>query len=139
MNIRQPIQNSMMPGKWVKTSCKMCLFTCNMRVLVSETGVVLKIEGDKSSPQVAAQARTVADARVDRGMKVVAVEPRPNRHPFFSFGAGDRNDPPLCHPAKTSYPPRQMSVVLKLHHHELASSICLAHLTNNEIEFSDPH
>jgi anaerobic selenocysteine-containing dehydrogenase len=50
MNIRQPVQNSMKPGKWVKTSCKMCLFTCNMRVLVSESGVVLKVEGDPSSP-----------------------------------------------------------------------------------------
>ena len=45
----QPVQNSMKPGKWVNTSCKMCLFTCNMRVLVSEAGVVLKIEGNPSS------------------------------------------------------------------------------------------
>ena len=51
MNIRQSeVQNSMKPGKWVKTSCKMCLFTCNMRVLVSDAGVVLKIEGDETSP-----------------------------------------------------------------------------------------
>ena len=49
MNIRQPVQNSMKPGRWVKTSCKMCLFTCNVRVLVSDAGVVLKIEGNPDS------------------------------------------------------------------------------------------
>ena len=49
MSLHAPVQNSMKPGKWVNTSCKMCLFTCNMRVLVSEQGVVLKIEGNPTS------------------------------------------------------------------------------------------
>ncbi len=49
MTVHQPVQNSMKPGKWVKTSCKMCLFACNVRVLVSDDGVVLKIEGNPDS------------------------------------------------------------------------------------------
>ena len=49
MGLQRPVQNSMKPGKWVNTSCKMCLFTCNMRVLVSEDGVVIKVEGNPSS------------------------------------------------------------------------------------------
>ncbi|MDP6175496.1 MAG: molybdopterin-dependent oxidoreductase, partial [Rhodospirillales bacterium] len=49
MNIQSPVQNSMKPGKWIKTSCKMCLFTCNMRILVSDDGVFLKVEGEPSS------------------------------------------------------------------------------------------
>jgi len=50
MGTGQPVQNSMKPGKWWKTSCKMCLFNCNMRVLVSDDGVIIKVEGDPSSP-----------------------------------------------------------------------------------------
>jgi len=46
----QPVQNSMKRGKWLNTSCKMCLFCCNIRVLVSDDGVLLKVEGDPSSP-----------------------------------------------------------------------------------------
>jgi anaerobic selenocysteine-containing dehydrogenase len=49
MKTERPVQNSMKPGKWVNTSCKMCLFTCNMRALVSGDGVVLKVEGNPSS------------------------------------------------------------------------------------------
>jgi anaerobic selenocysteine-containing dehydrogenase len=50
MNIHQPVQNSLKSGKWLNTSCKMCLFCCNTRVLVSDEGVVLKIEGNPTSP-----------------------------------------------------------------------------------------
>src|SRR5450830_611904 len=49
MRSRAPVQNSTKPGKWVNTCCKMCLFACNLRVLVSDDGVVLKIEGNPTS------------------------------------------------------------------------------------------
>ncbi len=45
----QRVQNSTKPGRWIATSCKMCLFTCNTRVLVSDDGVVLKVEGNPTS------------------------------------------------------------------------------------------
>ncbi|MBI2314343.1 MAG: molybdopterin-dependent oxidoreductase [Betaproteobacteria bacterium] len=46
----QPVQNSMKPGKWLNSTCKMCLHSCNIRVHVSEDGIVNKIEGDPTSP-----------------------------------------------------------------------------------------
>lgn len=44
-----PVQNSMKPGKWVPTTCKMCLHSCNQLVHVSDDGVVNKIEGNPTS------------------------------------------------------------------------------------------
>ncbi|OGA50110.1 MAG: molybdopterin oxidoreductase, molybdopterin binding subunit [Betaproteobacteria bacterium RIFCSPLOWO2_12_FULL_63_13] len=46
---KRPVQNSVKAGKWLNTSCKMCLFTCNMRALVSDEGVVIKVEGNPTS------------------------------------------------------------------------------------------
>jgi anaerobic selenocysteine-containing dehydrogenase len=43
-------QNSMRPGKWYNSTCKMCLHTCNTRIHVSDNGVVDKIEGQPTSP-----------------------------------------------------------------------------------------
>ena len=50
MNARQPAQNSMKPGKWIKSTCKMCIHTCNTRVHVTDDGIINKIEGDPDSP-----------------------------------------------------------------------------------------
>lgn len=47
---RKPVQNSMKPGKWVNSSCKMCLHSCNIRVHITEEGVVNKVEGNPTSP-----------------------------------------------------------------------------------------
>jgi anaerobic selenocysteine-containing dehydrogenase len=47
--MNEPVQNSRKAGTWINTSCKMCLYACNMRVLVSGQGVVLKVEGDPRS------------------------------------------------------------------------------------------
>ena len=44
------VQNSMKPGKWIPTTCKMCLHSCNQVVKVSDDGVVLKVEGNPTSP-----------------------------------------------------------------------------------------
>ncbi|MAF46644.1 MAG: molybdopterin oxidoreductase, molybdopterin binding subunit [Rhodospirillaceae bacterium] len=66
MNIQHPVQNSMKPGKWIKTSCKMCLFTCNMRVLVSDDGVVIKVEGEPSSVANGSKLCTKGNAAIMR-------------------------------------------------------------------------
>ncbi len=51
MNIQQqPVQNSMKSGKWLKSTCKMCIHSCNTRVHVTDDGIINKIEGDPDSP-----------------------------------------------------------------------------------------
>ncbi|WP_222428779.1 molybdopterin-dependent oxidoreductase [Denitratisoma sp. DHT3] len=50
MSNRQPEQNSLKPGRWVKSTCKMCLHSCNTRVHITDEGVINKIEGEPSSP-----------------------------------------------------------------------------------------
>jgi len=44
------VQNSMKPGRWINSTCKMCLHSCNTRVHIGEDGVVNKIEGNPTSP-----------------------------------------------------------------------------------------
>ncbi len=46
----QPVQNSMKPGKWVNSSCKMCLHSCVTRIHITDEGVVNKVEGNPTSP-----------------------------------------------------------------------------------------
>lgn len=46
----QPVQNSMKPGRWIHSSCKMCLHSCNTRVHITDDGVVNKVEGNPDSP-----------------------------------------------------------------------------------------
>lgn len=47
---KQARANSMRPGKWVNTMCKMCLHGCAIRVHVSENGIIDKIEGNPTCP-----------------------------------------------------------------------------------------
>ncbi len=44
-----PVQNSMKEGKWVPSTCKMCLHSCNTLVHVTREGIVNKVEGNPSS------------------------------------------------------------------------------------------
>jgi anaerobic selenocysteine-containing dehydrogenase len=44
------VQNSMKPGKWVNTTCKMCLHSCSVRVHVTPEGVINKVEGNPTNP-----------------------------------------------------------------------------------------
>jgi len=46
----QPVQNSMKPGKWVNSTCKMCLHSCVTRIHITDDGVVNKIEGQPTAP-----------------------------------------------------------------------------------------
>ncbi|MDR2187745.1 MAG: molybdopterin-dependent oxidoreductase [Azonexus sp.] len=43
-------QNSLKPGKWVNSTCKMCLHSCSIRVHVTDDGVINKIEGNPTNP-----------------------------------------------------------------------------------------
>ena len=63
---KQPVQNSVKPGKWLNTSCKMCLFTCNMRALVSDDGVVIKVEGNPTSAANGAHLCPKGNAAITR-------------------------------------------------------------------------
>lgn len=44
------VQNSVKPGKWINSTCKMCLHSCSIRVHVTDDGVVNKIEGNPTNP-----------------------------------------------------------------------------------------
>jgi len=39
-------QNSLKPGRWVRSTCKMCLHSCTNLIHVTDDGIVNKIEGD---------------------------------------------------------------------------------------------
>ncbi|HMV72070.1 MAG TPA: molybdopterin-dependent oxidoreductase, partial [Pseudomonadales bacterium] len=46
----KPVHNSIKPGRWVKSTCKMCLHSCTSRIHITDDGIVNKIEGDPSNP-----------------------------------------------------------------------------------------
>ena len=46
----KPVQNSVKPGKWINSTCKMCLHSCSIRVHVTDDGVVNKVEGNPTNP-----------------------------------------------------------------------------------------
>jgi len=46
----QPIQNSLKSGRWLRSTCKMCLHSCGTIMHVTDDGVVNKIEGDPTNP-----------------------------------------------------------------------------------------
>lgn len=44
------VQNSVKSGKWINSTCKMCLHSCSTRVHVTDEGVVNKVEGNPTNP-----------------------------------------------------------------------------------------
>ena len=44
------VQNSLKSGKWIPSTCKMCLHSCGTLVHVTDDGVVNKIEGNPTNP-----------------------------------------------------------------------------------------
>lgn len=46
----QPSQNSLKSGRWIRSTCKMCLHSCGTIMHVTDEGVVNKIEGDPTNP-----------------------------------------------------------------------------------------
>jgi anaerobic selenocysteine-containing dehydrogenase len=50
MSTAQPIQNSLKAGKWIRSTCKMCLHSCGSLIHVTDAGIINKIEGDPTNP-----------------------------------------------------------------------------------------
>jgi anaerobic selenocysteine-containing dehydrogenase len=44
------VQNSVKSGKWINSTCKMCLHSCSIKVHVTDEGVVNKVEGNSTNP-----------------------------------------------------------------------------------------
>lgn len=45
-----PTANSLKSGRWVRSTCKMCLHSCSNMIHVTDDGVVNKVEGDPTNP-----------------------------------------------------------------------------------------
>jgi len=50
MNNPQPVQNSLKPGRWIRSTCKMCLHSCGSLIHITDGGIINKIEGDPDNP-----------------------------------------------------------------------------------------
>ncbi|MGI9344555.1 MAG: molybdopterin-dependent oxidoreductase [Gammaproteobacteria bacterium] len=44
------VHNSIKSGKWVRSTCKMCLHSCTNLIHVTDDGVINKVEGDPTNP-----------------------------------------------------------------------------------------
>ena len=66
MNDRQPDQNSLKAGKWINSTCKMCLHTCSTRVHVTDDGIINKIEGNPTNPSNAGKLCPKGNAGIMR-------------------------------------------------------------------------
>jgi anaerobic selenocysteine-containing dehydrogenase len=82
--------NSMKPGKWVKSTCKMCLHTCAIQCHITPEGVINKIEGDPTSPsnrgkgctkQITGIMRTYDPYRITNPVKRTNPRKGPNEDP----------------------------------------------------------
>ena len=47
---QEPTANSLKSGRWVASSCKMCLHSCGNLIHVTDDGVINKIEGNPTNP-----------------------------------------------------------------------------------------
>lgn len=50
MAVKAPTANSLKSGRWINSTCKMCLHSCSTRVHVTDDGVINKIEGNPTNP-----------------------------------------------------------------------------------------
>ena len=50
MSSPQPVQNSLKPGRWIRSTCKMCLHSCGSLIHITDDGIINKIEGDPTNP-----------------------------------------------------------------------------------------
>lgn len=60
------VQNSLKPGKWLNSTCKMCLHSCGIRVHVTDDGVINKIEGNPTNPANAGRLCPKGNAAIMR-------------------------------------------------------------------------
>lgn len=66
MKTNAPVQNSLKPGKWLASTCKMCLHSCGIRVHVTTEGVINKIEGNPTNPANAGRMCPKGNAAIMR-------------------------------------------------------------------------
>lgn len=66
MSAVRPVQNSLKSGRWVNSTCKMCLHSCSTRVHVTDAGVINKIEGDPTNPSNAGKLCPKGNAGIMR-------------------------------------------------------------------------
>lgn len=61
-----PVQNSLKSGKWLNSTCKMCLHSCGIRVHVTDDGIVNKVEGNPTNPANSGRMCTKGNAAILR-------------------------------------------------------------------------
>ena len=66
MAAKAPTANSLKSGKWVRSTCKMCLHSCSTRVHVTDDGIINKIEGDPTNPSNAGKLCPKGNAGIMR-------------------------------------------------------------------------
>lgn len=66
MSAVRPVQNSLKSGRWVNSTCKMCLHSCSTRVHVTDDGIVNKIEGNPTNPSNAGKLCPKGNAGIMR-------------------------------------------------------------------------
>ncbi|MDR2852152.1 MAG: molybdopterin-dependent oxidoreductase [Burkholderiaceae bacterium] len=64
--VPEAVQNSLKPGRWVNSTCKMCLHSCSIRVHVTDDGVINKIEGNPTNPSNAGRLCPKGNAGIMR-------------------------------------------------------------------------
>ena len=50
MAVKAPTANSLKPGKWINSTCKMCMHSCSNRIHVTDDGIINKVEGNPTNP-----------------------------------------------------------------------------------------
>ena len=63
---QEPTANSLKSGKWVPSTCKMCLHSCSNLVHVTDDGVINKIEGNPTNPSNAGKLCPKGNAGIMR-------------------------------------------------------------------------
>ena len=66
MAAKAPTANSLKSGKWIPSTCKMCLHSCSTRVHVTDDGIINKIEGDPTNPSNAGKLCPKGNAGIMR-------------------------------------------------------------------------
>lgn len=66
MSDLSPVQNSLKPGRWINSTCKMCLHSCSTRVHVTDDGIINKIEGNPTNPSNAGKLCPKGNAGIMR-------------------------------------------------------------------------
>jgi anaerobic selenocysteine-containing dehydrogenase len=66
MATQNPTANSLKSGRWVPSTCKMCLHSCSNLVHVTDDGVINKIEGNPTNPSNAGKLCPKGNAGIMR-------------------------------------------------------------------------